>query len=109
MSRSVVSYYCFGNDENLLEDEDKASVQRNNMSELLQGVKATLHLPWIFDILNMIPFPIAKHIMPPGALDMALISQVCSIRGVFEVFELIEFLIGYSERSPKSFARHWKH
>jgi hypothetical protein len=46
------------------------------MGELLQGVKATLHFPWIFDVLNAIPFPIAKYIMPSGALDMALMSQV---------------------------------
>jgi hypothetical protein len=60
-------------------------MQRNNMAELLQGVKATLHLPWIFDILNSIPFPIAKHIMPPGTLDMALMSQVHLRNSAFNI------------------------
>ena len=75
---SVVSYYCFGRDDKLLEDEKKAATHRTHMTELLLGIKAVLHFPWIFDFLNMIPFPLAKHIMPAGALDMRNLTLVSS-------------------------------
>lgn len=71
---SVVSYYSFGHDNDLLENELKASTQRNNISRLLLGVKINQHFP--FDLLDMIPFPIAKHIMPLGALDMVAFQGV---------------------------------
>jgi len=69
-ANDVLQYYSFGHDNNLLEQELRASIQRNNISRLLLGVKVNQHFPWLFDLLDMIPFPIAKHIMPPGALDM---------------------------------------
>lgn len=52
------------------------------------GVKFNQHLPWLFDLLDMIPFPIAKHIMPPGALDMVAFTDVSS----FHMFDVHRFL-----------------
>lgn len=40
------------------------------------GVKVNQHFPWLFDLLDRIPFPIAKNIMPPGALDMVAFTDV---------------------------------
>lgn len=76
MCSSVVSNYCFGEDDNLLGDEKRAAVQRKNMVELLLGIKINLHFPWIFDLLDLIPFYLAKNIMPPGVHDMVALSQV---------------------------------
>ncbi|MCJ1313306.1 hypothetical protein MMC25_006983 [Agyrium rufum] len=73
---SVVTHYSFGHDGNLLAAESRASIQRNNISRLLLGIKVNQHAPWLFDALDMILFPIAKHIMPPGALDMVVFSKV---------------------------------
>ncbi|QSZ32104.1 hypothetical protein DSL72_001673 [Monilinia vaccinii-corymbosi] len=75
-ANDVVSFYSFGHDNNLLGNEEKASTQRNNISRLLMGVKVNQHFPWLFDLMDMIPFPIAKHIMPPGALDMVAFTDV---------------------------------
>ena len=73
---TVVSHYSFGHNNNLLEDEARSSTQRNNISRLLLEVKFNSHFPWLFDALDMIPFSIGKHIMPPGALDMIEFSEV---------------------------------
>ncbi|RAL66792.1 hypothetical protein DID88_007575 [Monilinia fructigena] len=74
-ANDVVSFYSFGHDNNLLGNEEKASTQRNNISRLLMGVKVNQHFPWLFDLLDLIPFPIAKNIMPPGALDMVAFTD----------------------------------
>jgi len=71
-----VSNFCFGHDSNLLENENQAAIQRSNVMELLLGIKLNQNLPWIFDLLDSIPFPVAKHIMPAGLLDMAALIQV---------------------------------
>lgn len=62
--------YSFGQDDNLFDDKIKAATLRRNISDLLLGVKVSQHFPWIFDLLNALPFFLAKNIMPPGALDM---------------------------------------
>ena len=73
---SIVMQYSFGQDDNLLGDESKAATLRKNITDLLLGVKVSQHFPWIFAFLNQLPFFIAKHIMPPGALDMLAFSKV---------------------------------
>jgi hypothetical protein len=73
---SIVMQYSFGQDDDLLEDEENAGKLRKNISDLLLGVKVNMHFPWIISALNSIPFFIAKHIMPPGALDMKTFSDV---------------------------------
>lgn len=83
----MVSHFCFGEDDNLLGDEEKVAVQRKNMVELLLGIKINLHFPWIFDFLDLIPFYLAKNIMPPGVLDMIALSQV-----LFRLYNISEVL-----------------
>lgn len=73
---SIVVRYCFGRDDNLLDNESKAATLRKNISDLLGGVKINQHFPWIFAILDALPFFIAKNIMPPGALDMLAFAEV---------------------------------
>ena len=80
-SFSIVVQYSFGQGDNLLGDESKASILRKNISELLLGVKISQHFPWILDALNTLPFFIARHFMPPGALDMRSFSEVCFVMG----------------------------
>ena len=76
MQHSIVVQYSFGRDDNLLSDEMRAEKLRANISDLLKGVKVSQHFPWIFAALDALPFSIAKHIMPPGALDMVEFSRV---------------------------------
>lgn len=73
---SVVSQYSFGHDDDLLGDPDRASSLRAHLSELLLGVKFNQHFPWIVDMLETLPMALAKHIMPPGVLDMKEFSTV---------------------------------
>lgn len=73
---SVVLQYCFGHDDDLLRDPKRAATLRNHLSELLLGVKFNQHFPWIVDALEMLPMVLAKHIMPPGVLDMKEFSSV---------------------------------
>lgn len=75
---SVVLQYSFGHDDDLLGDPVKASTLRAHLSELLLGVKFNQHFPWIVDMLEMLPMALAKHIMPPGVLDMKEFSSVSS-------------------------------
>ncbi|KAL8791162.1 MAG: hypothetical protein Q9195_006001 [Heterodermia aff. obscurata] len=69
-AHDVVSQYSFGQDNSLLKDEYRASALRLHLSELLLGVKFNQHFPWVVDMLDLLPFFLAKHIMPPGVLDM---------------------------------------
>lgn len=39
-------------------------------------MKINQHFPWLVGTLNALPFFIAKHIMPLGALDMIAFSEV---------------------------------
>lgn len=73
---SIVVRYSFSRDDNLLDNESKAATLRQNISGLLFGVKIRQHFPWIFTMLDAIPFFIAKNIMPPGALDMLAFAEV---------------------------------
>ena len=73
---SVVSQYSFGHDSDLLWNADRASTLRAHLSELLLGVKFNQHFPWIVDTLETLPMALAKHIMPPGVLDMKEFSSV---------------------------------
>jgi len=72
----VVLQYSFGQDDDLLRDPARASTLRSNLAELLLGVKFNQHFPWIVDALEMLPMVLAKHIMPPGVLDMKDFSSV---------------------------------
>ena len=75
---SVVLQYSFGHDNDLLGDPVRASILRANLSELLLGVKFNQHFPWIVDMLEKLPTALAKHIMPPGVLDMKEFSTASS-------------------------------
>ena len=75
-----MSQYSFGRDNSLLEDEQRSSNLRLNLSELLLGVKFNQHFPWLIDALDLLPFAVAKHIMPPGVLDMVEFSSVFEIK-----------------------------
>ncbi|KAH6681450.1 cytochrome P450 [Halenospora varia] len=77
-AQDVVSHYCFGHDKNLLEIESKASIRQNNMLELLSRIKLSQHLPWISNFLGLIPFSIAKHMMPAGVLNNIALDQEVS-------------------------------
>jgi hypothetical protein len=48
----VVSRYSFGHDENILQDELRASTLRRDTSELLLEIKYNQQFPWIVDALN---------------------------------------------------------
>jgi hypothetical protein len=68
-----------------LEAERKASIRRNNMLELLSRIKLNQHLPWISNCLGLIPFSIAKHVMPAGVLNNIALDQVNTLVFVLEV------------------------
>ncbi|KAK3174712.1 hypothetical protein OEA41_001958 [Lepraria neglecta] len=73
-ANDVVSQYSFGHDNDLLRDPIRAASLRANLSELLLGVKINQHFPWIVETLELLPMALAKHIMPPGVLDMKAFS-----------------------------------
>lgn len=75
---SVVCNYSFGHDNALLQDENRASALRLHLSELLLSIKFNQHFPWIVDALDLLPFAVAKYIMPAGVLDMVHFSSVCT-------------------------------
>lgn len=75
---SVVSQYGFGHDSDLLRNSVRASALRAHLSEFLLGVKFNQHFPWIVDTLELLPMTLAKHIMPPGVLDMKEFSTASS-------------------------------
>ena len=75
---SVVLQYSFGHDDDLLGNPVRAATLRAHLSELLLGVKFNQHFPWIVDTLELLPMALAKHIMPPGVLDMKEFSTVSS-------------------------------
>ncbi len=80
MEESVVSQYSFGQDDGLLEDEHRASIVRFHQSDWLLGVKFNQHFPWLFDVLDLLPFAVAKSIMPIGMLDMVNFASVTQTR-----------------------------
>ena len=45
MKISIVMQYSFGQDDNLLGDEDKIATLRKNIADLLLGVKFSQHFP----------------------------------------------------------------
>ncbi|KAF4629085.1 hypothetical protein G7Y89_g9065 [Cudoniella acicularis] len=77
-AQDVVSHYSFGHDKNLLENENKAAIERNNMLELLSRIKLSQHLPWIANFLSSIPFSVAKHMMPAGVLNNIALDEEVS-------------------------------
>ena len=83
---SVVSQYSFGHDNDLLRNPVRASTLRAHLSELLLGIKFNQHFPWIVDTLEMLPMALAKHIMPPGVLDMKEFSAACSQSLLYTTF-----------------------
>ncbi|KAH8590152.1 cytochrome P450 [Bisporella sp. PMI_857] len=97
-ARDVVSNYCFGHDENLLANERKASIYRNNMLEIFLGIKLSQHLPWISNFLGLLPFSMAKHIMPAGMMNNIALNQDIS-RGVQNVLNDLENVKKGKQRS----------
>ena len=83
---SVVSQYSFGHDSDLLSNPVRASTLRAHLSELLLKVKFNQHFPWIVDTLEMLPMELAKHIMPPGVLDMKEFSAASPHLSPYTIF-----------------------
>jgi hypothetical protein len=73
---SVVINFLFAHQVDLLSDEKKAAISRQNSKELLMGVNMNKHFPWIAGFLESLPESISRPIMPPGLIDMLALFDV---------------------------------
>jgi hypothetical protein len=73
---SVTTNFLFAHQVDLLADERKCAEARHNTYELLKGVHANKHFPWIPDFLESLPMSISRPIMPPGLIDMLDLRDV---------------------------------
>ena len=69
-TNDVVRRYSFGHDNDLLHDLETASIQRNNLAELLRGVHLNRHFGWVLAALGMISTLVGKKFVPPGLVDL---------------------------------------
>ncbi|RAH72013.1 cytochrome P450 [Aspergillus aculeatinus CBS 121060] len=73
----VVTNFLFAHQTDILSNEPKAAILRQNSKELLMGINLNKHFPWIPDILESLPLSISRPMMPPGLVDMlALFDRV---------------------------------
>lgn len=66
-SNDVVRDFCFGSDNNLLEDLPEAKKQRESLARLLTGVPLNKHFPWIGKVIAKgLPMVLGKKAIPPA-------------------------------------------
>ncbi|OJJ95900.1 hypothetical protein ASPACDRAFT_47252 [Aspergillus aculeatus ATCC 16872] len=76
-SNDVVTNFLFAHQTDILSNEPKAAILRQNSRELLMGINLNKHFPWIPDFLELLPLSISRPMMPPGLVDMlALFDRV---------------------------------
>ena len=73
---SVAVNFCFAHQTDLLSDEQRAAVMRNNSTQLLLGIKVNQHFQLLIDLLESLPLSISRIMMPPGLIDMMELSAV---------------------------------
>ncbi|RAK71513.1 cytochrome P450 [Aspergillus fijiensis CBS 313.89] len=66
----VVTNFLFAHLTDILSNESKAVILRQNSKELLMGINLNKHFPWIPDFLESLPLSISRPMMPPGLVDM---------------------------------------
>ncbi|RAH51055.1 cytochrome P450 [Aspergillus brunneoviolaceus CBS 621.78] len=76
-SNDVVTNFLFAHQTDILSNESKAVILRQNSKELLMGINLNKHFPWIPDFLESLLLSISRPMMPPGLVDMlALFDRV---------------------------------
>ena len=67
---SVVSEYCFGYNNNVIDDPIRAATMRANVSSILRGTKINANFGWIQGIIRRLPQSIARHLVPKGLIEI---------------------------------------
>jgi hypothetical protein len=76
---SIVKCYSFGSDDGLLRDSARASVLRNNLVRLLQGLYISKHFGRLFALLQaLLPWFTAINPLSPGVKDLLQFKSVSS-------------------------------
>ena len=72
---SVVTWYNFGFDDDVLADVSHAANLRRNFTKVLLGVKIRSHFGWVFALAKNLPAWARRYFMPQAAGDMINFSR----------------------------------